>query len=112
MYYVAEVDKGICSEKNCHLCTQYCPESNCINYSEADKSAYVSVDRCKACEICVYICSDIAKNDAIQMKWIEELDEGFVIKKSGIVLEIIYIFTKRYLSLIAQIPFFYFTSNP
>jgi predicted molibdopterin-dependent oxidoreductase YjgC len=44
------------------------------------------VDRCKACEICVYICSDIAKNDAIKMKWIEELDEGFVIKKSGIVL--------------------------
>ena len=52
MYYVADVDKDICSEKACSLCTTYCPESNCINYSEQDKSAYVSVDRCKACEIC------------------------------------------------------------
>ena len=86
MYYIADVDKEICASKNCHLCTQYCPESNCINYSEKDKSAYVSVDRCKACEICVNICSDIAKNDAIQMKWIDDLNEGFVIKKSGVVL--------------------------
>lgn len=86
MYYVAEVDKEICSSKNCHLCTTFCPESNCINYSEADKSAYVSVDRCKACEICVYICDEIAKNNAIKMKWIEDLDEGFVIKKTGVVL--------------------------
>ncbi|GIT65046.1 MAG: hypothetical protein Ct9H300mP23_06730 [Nitrospinota bacterium] len=37
-------------------------------------------------EICVYICSDIAKNDAIKMKWIDDLNEGFVIKKSGVVL--------------------------
>ena len=59
MYYVAEVDREICSAKACSLCTTFCPESNCINYSEADKSAYVSVDRCKACEICVYICDDI-----------------------------------------------------
>ena len=86
MYYVAEVNRDVCAEKNCHLCTSYCPESNCINYSEKDKSAYVSVDRCKACEICVYICRDIAKNDCIEMKCIDDLDEGFVIKKSGIVL--------------------------
>lgn len=86
MYYVAEVDKAICSSKNCSLCTTYCPESNCINYSDADKSAYISVDRCKSCEICVYICDEIAKNHAIKMRWIESLDEGFVIKKTGIVL--------------------------
>ena len=86
MYYVADVNKDKCAETNCHLCTTYCPEANCINYSEKDKSAYVSVDRCKSCEICVYICTDIAKNNAIKMEWIEELDQGFVIKKSGIVL--------------------------
>ncbi len=86
MYYVAEVDKEICSAKTCSLCTTFCPESNCINYSEIDKSAYVSVDRCKACEICVYICDEIAKNNAIKMKWIDNLDEGFVIKKTGVVI--------------------------
>jgi pyruvate ferredoxin oxidoreductase delta subunit len=86
MYYVAEVNKEICSAKNCHLCTTFCPESNCINYSEADKSAFISVDRCKACEICVYICNDVAKNNAIEMKWIENLEDGFVIKRTGIVL--------------------------
>ena len=86
MYYVAEVDKEICSSKACSLCTTFCPETNCINYSDADKSAYVSVDRCKACEICVYICDEIAKNNAIKMKWITDLDEGLVIKKTGIVI--------------------------
>ena len=39
MYYIADVDKEICGATNCHLCTQYCPEANCINYSEEDKSA-------------------------------------------------------------------------
>ena len=86
MYYIAQVGKDISSAKNCHLCTTYCPETNCINYSEQDKSAYISVDRCKACEICIYICKEVAKNDAIKMQWIGELDEGFVIKKSGVVL--------------------------
>ena len=86
MYYVAHVLKDICAKTNCHLCTTYCPESNCINYSEEDKSAYVSVDRCKACEICVYICNEVAKNEAIEMKWIDNLEEGFVIKKTGLVM--------------------------
>ena len=86
MYYIAHVDKDICSESNCHLCTTYCPEANCINYSEQDKSAYISVDRCKACEICVYVCNDIAKHKAIKMKWIDRLEEEFVIKKCGVVL--------------------------
>jgi len=86
MYYVAQVDKNTCSQKNCHLCTTYCPEANRINYSEADKSAYISVDRCKACEICVYICNEVAKNHAIKMDWIENLEEGFVIKRTGVVL--------------------------
>lgn len=85
MYYIADVDKDICSQSNCHLCTTYCPEANCINYSEADKSAYVSVDRCKSCEICVYICNDVAKKNAIQMKWINALEDKFVIKRVGVV---------------------------
>ncbi len=86
MYYVAEIIKDVCAAKNCHLCTTYCPEPNCINYSEVDKSAYVSVDRCKACEICVYICDDVAKNNAIEMKWIDNLEDGFMFKRTGIVL--------------------------
>ena len=86
MYYVAQVDRNICSQKNCHLCTTFCPEPNCINYSEKDKSAYISVDRCKSCEICGYVCRDIAKNNAIQMKWIKDLEDGFVIKNTGIVI--------------------------
>ncbi len=86
MYYIADVDKEICAKTNCHLCTTYCPESNCINYSEADKSAYVSVDRCKSCEICVYICDSVAKNFAIKMTWIKKLEDRFVIKKVGVVL--------------------------
>ena len=86
MYYIANVNKDICSEKACTLCTTYCPEANCINYSMEDKSAYVSVDRCKSCEICVYICKEVAKNDAIEMKWINNLEDKFVIKKTGLVL--------------------------
>ena len=86
MYYVASVKKDVCSKTNCHLCTTYCPEANCINYSEADKSAYISFDRCKACEICVYICDEVAKNNAIEMKWVENLEEGFVIKRTGVIV--------------------------
>ena len=86
MYYIADVNKDICSDSNCHLCTTYCPESNCINYSEEDKSAYVSVDRCKSCEICVYICDEVAKKKAIEMTWIENLEHRFVIKRVGVVL--------------------------
>lgn len=86
MYYIADVDKEICAQSNCHLCTTYCPESNCINYSEEDKSAYVSVDRCKSCEICVYICDNIAKKNAIKMVWIKKLEDKFVIKRVGLVL--------------------------
>ncbi len=85
MYYIADVDKEKCAATNCHLCTTYCPEANCINYSEKDKSAYVSVDRCKSCEICVYICNEVAKNHAIQMKWINDLEDKFVIKRVGVV---------------------------
>ena len=86
MYYIADVDKDICAKTNCHLCTTYCPEANCINYSEEDKSAYVSVDRCKSCEICVYICDQVAKNFAIKMTWINKLEDKFVIKRVGVVI--------------------------
>jgi predicted molibdopterin-dependent oxidoreductase YjgC len=44
------------------------------------------VDRCKSCEICVYICRDVAKHNAIQMKWIDKLEDRFVIKRVGVVL--------------------------
>jgi len=84
MYYVAKVNEEICSQKNCHLCTQYCPETNCINYSEKLKTAYISVDRCKSCEICVGICRDIAKNDCIEMVYIENLNQGFRMSKAGV----------------------------
>ena len=86
MYYIADVNKDICSQSNCHLCTTYCPESNCINYSEQDKSAYVSVDRCKSCEICVYLCDEGAKKKAIESQWIENQEDRFVIKRVGVVL--------------------------
>jgi len=62
------------------------PGGQLYQFSEADKSAYVSVDRCKSCEICVYICNDVAKNNAIEMKWIENLEDRFVIKRIGLVV--------------------------
>ena len=86
MYYIADVDKEICAQSNCHLCTTYCPESNCINYSEEDKSAYVSVDRCKSCEICVYICDNIAKKNALKLVCSKQLEDKFVLRRVDLVL--------------------------
>ena len=81
MYLVANIDVEICAPKNCKLCTQYCPEANTIQYSEdmgKDRgfkygSAYVAVDRCKGCAQCVWVCDNMAKNNAIKMIMIDQL---------------------------------------
>lgn len=83
MYSVAEVDKEICSSTKCRLCTQFCPEGNTILYDDAAGTAYVAVDRCKGCEICVGICDDLAKHHAIKMVSIDQVKDGFNISQSG-----------------------------
>jgi len=83
MYSVADIDVDICGATKCRLCTQFCPESNTIMYDSIRKTAYVSVDRCKGCEICVGICDDLAKHEAIKMLPIDEVKDGFEICKVG-----------------------------
>lgn len=83
MYSVAEVDQEICGATKCRLCTQFCPEGNTILYDEVKGSAYVAVDRCKGCEICVGICDDLAKHHAIKMLPIDQIKDGFDISKVG-----------------------------
>ncbi|MGD2064010.1 MAG: pyruvate ferredoxin oxidoreductase [Nitrospirota bacterium] len=61
----------------------YCPEPNTIHYDKAQKSAYVAVDRCKGCEICVEICDHISKHHAIKMVAIDELEGGFELNRYG-----------------------------
>jgi len=84
MYSVAEIDRDICGATKCRLCTQFCPEGNTILYDNRQGFAYVSVDRCKGCEICVGICDDIAKHNAIKMVSIDEVKDGFEISKVGL----------------------------
>ncbi len=83
MYAVAQIDVDICSKTSCRLCTQFCPESNTINYDVKRNTAYVAVDRCKGCEICVGICDNLAKHHAIKMVPITEVVEGYEISKLG-----------------------------
>ncbi len=83
MYSVAEIDVEICSATKCRLCTQFCPEGNTILYDEVRGTAYVAVDRCKGCEICVGICDDLAKHHAIKMLPIDQVKDGFEISKVG-----------------------------
>lgn len=83
MYSVAEIDQEICGATKCRLCTQFCPEGNTILYDEVKESAYVAVDRCKGCEICVGICDDLAKHHAIKMLPIDQIKDGFDISKVG-----------------------------
>ncbi len=83
MYTVAEIDVEICSSTKCRLCTQFCPEGNTILYDETRGTAYVAVDRCKGCEICVGICDDLAKHHAIKMVPIDQVKDGFEISKVG-----------------------------
>lgn len=83
MYSVADIDAAICGATKCRLCTQYCPEANTILYDSVRGTAYVAVDRCKGCEICVGICDDLAKHEAIKMLPIDQVKEGFEISKVG-----------------------------
>ncbi|TAK09163.1 MAG: 4Fe-4S dicluster domain-containing protein [Candidatus Manganitrophaceae bacterium] len=83
MYSVADIDVDICGATKCRLCTQFCPESNTILYDSVRATAYVAVDRCKGCEICVGVCDDLAKHHAIKMLPINELKNGFEIRNVG-----------------------------
>lgn len=83
MYTVADVDIEICSSTGCRLCTQFCPEANTILFDTTRKSAYIAVDRCKGCEICVGVCDNLAKHHAIKMVMITELDSPFEIRNHG-----------------------------
>ena len=84
MYLVADISVEICASKSCKLCTQYCPEANTILYSEEMGkdagfkygSAYVAVDRCKGCAQCVWVCDNMAKNNAIKMIMIDQLPKA------------------------------------
>jgi Pyruvate/2-oxoacid:ferredoxin oxidoreductase delta subunit len=73
MYLVANVDSEICGKTKCTLCTQYCPEANTIQFDKARNTAYVSVDRCKGCMQCVWVCDTMAKHHAIKMVMIDQL---------------------------------------
>ena len=77
MYLVAHVDTAVCSETACKLCTQFCPEANTILYDNDKKTAFIAVDRCKACEICVSICDNMAKHNAIKMIMITDIENAF-----------------------------------
>ena len=83
MYLVANINQDICSSTSCRLCTQYCPEANTIQYDEGlgaahgskYGSAYVAVDRCKGCAICVWVCDTMAKHQAIKLEMIDQIPE-------------------------------------
>ena len=100
MYLVADIDQDICTSTSCRLCTQYCPEANTIQYDEglgAENgskygSAYVSVDRCKGCAICVWVCETMAKHNAIKLEMIDKIPEvattlGMQYTENGVVAE-------------------------
>jgi len=83
MYLVATIDVDICAATSCKLCTQFCPEANTILYNEDAGevkglkygSAYVSVDRCKGCAQCVWVCDNMAKHNAIKMEMIDTIGD-------------------------------------
>ena len=87
MYLVANIDPKICGDTKCTLCTQFCPESNTIQYDKARNTAFVSVDRCKGCMQCVWVCDSMAKHHAIKMIMIDELPEEFVINSNDMQYE-------------------------
>lgn len=67
MYNVAFVQDEKCvAEKGCRLCIMYCPEADCIRMDNRKDKAYVVIDRCKGCDLCVVVC-DAAKHNAIIM---------------------------------------------
>ncbi len=88
MYFIAQVDESICSMKNCRLCAQFCPEPNTILYDEKKKTAFIAVDRCKGCEVCLDVCDNLSKNHGIKMVSILQVENGFEISKCGLVFTI------------------------
>ena len=78
MYLVAKIDPKICGATKCTLCTQFCPEANTIQFDKARNTAFVSVDRCKGCMQCVWVCDNMARHKAIEMIMIDELEPEFV----------------------------------
>ncbi len=87
MYLVANIDTEICGKTRCALCTQYCPEANTIQFDKGKNSAYVSVDRCKGCMQCVWVCDKMAKHYAIKMVMIDELPKEEAIISRDMVYE-------------------------
>ena len=79
MYLVANIDPEICGKTKCTLCTQYCPEANTIQFDKAKNTAFVSVDRCKGCMQCVWVCDELAKHNAIKMVMIDELPKEYLL---------------------------------
>ncbi|MFN3976218.1 MAG: ferredoxin oxidoreductase [Aquificaceae bacterium] len=67
MYYVAEVINEECSKYNCKQCTLFCPEPNTLMYTDEEHHAYVIQERCKGCALCVYVCVNLLKRNAIHM---------------------------------------------
>ncbi len=67
MYNVAFVEDDKCvAQKGCRLCIRYCPEADCIRLDTRKMKAYVVIDKCKGCDLCVVVC-DAAKHEAIRM---------------------------------------------
>lgn len=82
MYLVANIDTEVCGKTKCTLCTQFCPEANTIQFDKASNSAFVSVDRCKGCMQCVWVCDNMAKHHAIKMVMIDELPKDQLVISS------------------------------
>lgn len=83
MYKVAQVDASVCAGKKCKLCSRFCPEANTLLYNKITDAISVAVDRCKGCGICVNICSDKARRNAIKMVLIADVCDGFEISRNG-----------------------------
>jgi len=79
MYLVANIDPEICGKTKCTLCTQYCPEANTIQYDKIRNTAFVSVDRCKGCMQCVWVCDTLARHHAIKMVMIDQLPKEYLL---------------------------------
>lgn len=77
MYLVANIDPEICGKTKCALCTQFCPEANTIQFDKERNTAFVSVDRCKGCMQCVWVCDTMARHHAIKMVMIDQLPQEF-----------------------------------
>ena len=57
MYNVAFVEDDKCvAQKGCRLCIMYCPEADCIKLDTRKMKAYVVVERCKGCDLCIDAC--------------------------------------------------------